>query len=235
MRVAAATGAAACAAQILPAATWLAPVRRTLPALESPMCAGTVAVTFDDGPHPDGTPAVLDALDRLGWSATFFVLGAAVARFPDVAREIVRRGHSLGLHGASHRYLLARTPWGTWQDLHAGRAVVADATGVAAAWWRPPYGVLTTAGVVAATAQHMRPLLWSAWGKDWRRDATADSITRTVAGGRLDKGTILLHDSDATSAAGCWRRTVEALPLIAEHLAVKGLHVTPLPVRPAPL
>jgi peptidoglycan/xylan/chitin deacetylase (PgdA/CDA1 family) len=217
--------------QILPAATWLRPVRRLLPTLESPMAPGTTAITFDDGPHPDGTAAVLDELDQLGWSATFFMVGSAVARFPEVAREVVSRGHAVGLHGGSHRYLLGRTPLATSKDLLDAADVVGAATGVAPQWWRPPYGVLTAAGVIAAHRHRLHPLLWSAWGKDWRPDATAASIARTVRSGRLDGGTVLLHDSDAMSAPDSWKRTVAALPLIGEELAVGGLRVAPLPSR----
>jgi peptidoglycan-N-acetylglucosamine deacetylase len=99
------------AVQVGPAATWLPPLRRALaPSLEGRGPAGTVAVSFDDGPHPDGTPAVLDALDALDWRATFFVLGEQVRRYPELVTETVRRGHAVALHGDSHRYLIGRTP-----------------------------------------------------------------------------------------------------------------------------
>lgn len=196
------------------------------------MPPGEVAVTFDDGPHPSGTPAILDALDELGWPATFFMLGSAVAAAPDVAREVIRRGHVIGVHGFDHRYLIARTPAATWRDLRRATAVVTDTVGVAPQWWRPPYGVLSTAGLAAARSLQLRPLLWSAWGKDWRQDATAGSIVGTLTGGRLDAGTVLLHDSDATSTPKSWRATVAALPLLAEHIATMGLTVAPLPSTP---
>src|SRR5271167_2017340 len=103
--------AAAGAAQVGPAATWLPPVRRRwTPHLDTPMQSGAVAITFDDGPHPLGTPAVLDALDTLGWPATFFVLGEAARAHPDLLRTIRDRGHAIGAHGDQHRYLLHRSP-----------------------------------------------------------------------------------------------------------------------------
>ena len=75
---------AALAAQVGPAATWLPPVRRAFaPRLTGRGPRGGVALSFDDGPHPQATPAVLDVLDRLGWTATFFVLGAQARRYPD--------------------------------------------------------------------------------------------------------------------------------------------------------
>ena len=214
---------------VLPAATWLPPVRRLIPALESPMSAGQVAVTFDDGPHPLGTPAILDRLDELGWHATFFMLGSAVSRFPDIAVEVTRRGHQVGVHGFDHRYLIARAPQATWMDMSRAMAVIAEMTATTPRWWRPPYGVLSAASVAAAAALRLRPLLWSTWGKDWTSDATGSTIAGTIAQGRLDAGTILLHDSDALSAPGSWRRTRDALPRIAEELSRRGVTVAPIP------
>jgi len=212
----------------IPAATWLPAVRRHLPQLESPMLPGQVAITFDDGPHPQGTPHILDSLDELGWPATFFMLGSAALRYPDVAREVIRRGHEVGLHGFDHRYLIAHTPYQNWSDLARAKAALAETTGVTPRWWRPPYGVLSTSALLAAAALGLRPLLWSAWGKDWKTRASADDVCATISRGRLDGGTILLHDSDALSAPGSWRRTYEALPLIAKRLTASGLHVMPL-------
>ena len=215
-------------ANVAPAATWLPVVRRFLPALESAMSPGRVAVTFDDGPHPLGTPAILDSLDDLGWRATFFMLGSEVLRFPELAREVSDRGHEIGVHGFAHRYLIARTPRQAWSDLKRGRDVVAEATGTAPRWWRPPYGVMSTAALGAAARLELRPILWSAWGKDWRSDATPESIAEAVERGRLRAGTILLHDSDALSAPGSWRRTNASLPLIAQRLDTLGLTVAAL-------
>src|SRR4051794_30497856 len=71
---------------------------------------GAIALTFDDGPHPEGTPAVLDALDRAGARATFFLVGERVERAPHVAREIVARGHAVAIHGYRHRSLMRLGP-----------------------------------------------------------------------------------------------------------------------------
>jgi peptidoglycan-N-acetylglucosamine deacetylase len=223
--------AIATAAHVGPAATWLPPLRRLLPALASPVPVGSVAVTFDDGPHPDGTAAVLDALDALGWRATFFMLGAAVRRHPDVAREVALRGHGIGLHGDEHRYLLLRPPRDTFADLRRCAETVADIAGVRAGWWRPPYGVLSGAGVVAARRLGLRPVLWSAWGEDWKQGASAEHVAWTIFERRLSGATILLHDSDEHSVTGAWRTTVAALPLLAAELERRRLTVRPLPDR----
>src|SRR4051812_22271961 len=221
--------AAAAVAQVGAAATWLPGVRRAVaPSLLGRGRSTSVALTFDDGPHPEGTPAVLDALDRLGWTATFFVLGSQARRCPQVVRETVRRGHEIAVHGDEHRYLLARAPWTAYDDLRRARDSVADIAGVEPRWWRPPYGVLSGPGLFAARRLGLRPVLWSAWGRDWRADATADSVVGDLLATPVGGATLLLHDSDVTSASGSWRTTVAALPLLAERLAGRGLTVTTL-------
>lgn len=217
------------AAQVGPAATWLPLLRRALvPALCGHGAPGSAALTFDDGPHPEGTPAVLDALDRLGWRATFFVLGEQTRRHPQVVRDAFARGHEIALHGDAHRYLIARWPRDAVADLRRGRDTLADLLGAPPLWWRPPYGVLSGPALLAARALGLRPVLWSAWGRDWRADATPGQVVDDLFAGRVDGGTLLLHDSDVTSAPGSWRTTVAALPLLAEALARDGIRVRSL-------
>src|SRR4051794_23645450 len=127
LTVAAAVGVAA---QVGPAATWLPSVRRTLtPTLLGTGRVSSVALTFDDGPHRDGTVQVLDELDRLRWRATFFVLGAQARRWPDVVRETARRGHEIAVHGDTHHYLIARSPRAVADDLRRAYDTVGDLTG----------------------------------------------------------------------------------------------------------
>jgi peptidoglycan/xylan/chitin deacetylase (PgdA/CDA1 family) len=220
---------AVAAVQIGPAGTWLPGLRRAVtPSLCGPMPAGTVALTFDDGPHPEGTIAILDELDRLGWPATFFVLGSEVRRYPAVVLETLRRGHGIGLHGDQHRYTIARTPWGIAADLRRGRDAVAEVVGEVPSWWRPTYGVMSGPSYLAARALGLRPVLWSAWGVDWLASSSPESVVAKLESGRLAGGTMLLHDSDVTSAADSWRTTLAALPLLAERLSQRNLVVAAL-------
>jgi peptidoglycan/xylan/chitin deacetylase (PgdA/CDA1 family) len=229
VEIAATVVGAGAAVQIVPAGTWLPGLRRVVaPALDGPMPSGKVAVTFDDGPHPQGTIAVLDELDRLGWQATFFVLGTQVRRYPDVVVETLRRGHRVELHGDDHRYTIARTPWGIAQDLRRGRDTVGDAIGQAPTWWRPAYGVMSGPSYLAARALGLRPVLWSAWGRDWRAEATPETVVADLEAGRPAGGTVLLHDSDVMSDPDSWRTTVAALPLLAERFAEQQLTVAAL-------
>jgi peptidoglycan/xylan/chitin deacetylase (PgdA/CDA1 family) len=188
-----------------------------------------VVLTFDDGPHPDGTPAVLEELARAGARATFFLVGEQVERRPAVAASIVSAGHLVALHGYRHRLQLRLSNVAVADDLARGAAAIADATGVQPRWHRPPFGIYSAAGLRAARAAGLEPLLWSRWGKDWRKFTTPERIaaraTREVGAGDV----ILLHDADFYSARDSHRRTVAALPRIFSVLSLRGFD-TVLPV-----
>lgn len=191
--------------------------------------AGGVAITFDDGPHPEGTPAVLDVLARGGQRATFFVIGEQVRRRPELVREIADRGHAVALHGDRNRLQLRLTPAQAKADLERGRATLEDALGAPVVWHRPPYGIYSPAGLQAARDAGLAPLLWSRWGKDWRKFTTPHRITARVTRDLHAGDVILLHDADFYSARGSHQRTVAALGLIFAELAAREL-ATVLPV-----
>jgi peptidoglycan/xylan/chitin deacetylase (PgdA/CDA1 family) len=224
-----ALAAAAVAAHAAPSITAVSPVRAAMfPTLSGVGLPATIALTFDDGPDPRSTPAFLELLQARGVSATFFLLGAMVHRAPELARRVVQSGHEVGVHGYHHRCLLWRGPKSTMDDLRAARDIVAETTGVRPRWFRPPYGILTTSALVAARSLHLQPVLWTAWGRDWSAGATPDSIVRTVRSGLRPGGTVLLHDSDCTSAPGSWRNTLAALPDLLDYCSRQGWRVGPL-------
>ncbi|HEY6963362.1 MAG TPA: polysaccharide deacetylase family protein [Gaiellaceae bacterium] len=181
-----------------------------------------VAVTFDDGPHVRGTPAVLEVLARANATATFFLVGEQVAARPSLAREIADAGHEIALHGYRHTLLLRRGVRELADDLQRAVAVIEDATGRTPTLYRPPYGVFSS-GALAHVRPRWRPLLWSKWGRDWERRATPASIARRATTGLRAGDVVLLHDSDAYSSADSWKRTAAALPSVLE--AVAGLGV----------
>jgi peptidoglycan-N-acetylglucosamine deacetylase len=182
-----------------------------------------IALTFDDGPHAEGTPAVLDQLARHGASATFFLVGEQVALRPALAREIVDAGHEVAVHGYRHALLLRRSVRELAGDLDRAVAVIAEATGKAPALYRPPYGVFSSGGLAHVRHRGWRPLLWSTWGRDWERRATAQSIARRATKGLRGGDVVLLHDSDAYSSEDSWRRTAAALPSVLEAVAALGV------------
>jgi peptidoglycan-N-acetylglucosamine deacetylase len=188
-----------------------------------------VAVTFDDGPHPEGTPAVLEVLAAAGARATFFLVGEQVERRPELAARLVAEGHLVALHGYRHRLQLRLTPRAVAEDTRHGAEVVAQATGTAPAWHRPPYGIYSPAGLRAAREAGLSPLLWSRWGKDWRKFTTPERIVARATRGVIGGDVILLHDADFYSARNCHRHTVAALGSLLSALKRRKLD-TVLPV-----
>jgi peptidoglycan/xylan/chitin deacetylase (PgdA/CDA1 family) len=181
-----------------------------------------VVLTFDDGPHPEGTPAVLDLLDGAGARAIFFLAGEQVERHPGVAGEIARRGHEIAVHCHRHRVQLRLSEQAIHDDVQRALAVIRDATGADPKLHRPPLGIYSPAGLRVTRELGLEPLLWSRWGKDWRRWTTPERIaaraTRELTAGDV----ILLHDADHYSSKGSWRRTVAALPEILSRTQPTG-------------
>jgi peptidoglycan/xylan/chitin deacetylase (PgdA/CDA1 family) len=217
------------AAHIGPAATWLPGLRRAcFPWLAGEGRLDHVALTFDDGPDPTSTPRFLDALDSLGARATFFVLGERAARHPRLTREIASRGHELAVHGWAHdpawRPALVREVRG----IRRAAAVIAAAGGASPRWYRPPYGILTGGRLVAARRAGLRPVLWSAWGRDWAAGATAASVRATVERDLRGGGTVLLHDAPHGSPPGRWQAALAALPGLVARCRDAGWTVGPL-------
>jgi peptidoglycan/xylan/chitin deacetylase (PgdA/CDA1 family) len=198
-------------------------IPRTLPG-EAPV----VALTFDDGPHPRGTPAVLDALAAVEARATFFLVGEQVRREPALAKEIVAAGHTVALHGDSHLLQLRVPPSRLAADLDRGHTAIAEATGVAPRHYRPPFGIFSPAGLAIVRRRGWAPLLWSRWGHDWRLHRTpgqiAAELTERLAAGDV----LLLHDADHYSQPGSWQRTVAALPAVLVEIERRGLTTTAL-------
>jgi peptidoglycan-N-acetylglucosamine deacetylase len=212
----------------LPGVTAIGAVRRRwFPVLAGAGSAGHVALTFDDGPDLRSTPRFLEVLAEHRVAATFFLLGESVERAPGLAAELVAAGHEVGVHGWTHRSVLLRTPRQTRTDLCRAYDTIAAATGAAPVFYRPPNGVLSTASILAARGLGLTPVLWTADGRDWTAHATPRSVAETI-GTDLEGGTVLLHDSDCTSAPQAWRSALGALPLLLAECARENLRVGPL-------
>lgn len=188
--------------------------------------ASAVGLTFDDGPHAKGTPAVLELLRDAGARATFFVAGEQVERRPALVGEIVAAGHEVGLHCHRHRNLLRLTPGQVRDDIDRAAALITDAAGRSPGLYRPPYGVFNAAALAIVWARGWEPLLWTRWGRDWDRRETPESIAARVSDDLRGSEVLLLHDADYYSAPESWRRTVGALPLVLEAIGAAGLRTT---------
>ena len=182
-----------------------------------------VLLSFDDGPHRGGTPAVLAELDRARAPAVFFVSGEQAARQPELVREIAAAGHELALHGYRHQTRRQWTSSLLADDTRRALDAIAAATGTMARLYRPPHGVFSLSGLRLIRGLGLVPLLWSKWGRDWERRATRDTIVEHATIGIRAGDVLLLHDADHYAATGSWQATVAALPEIIERIAGAGL------------
>jgi peptidoglycan/xylan/chitin deacetylase (PgdA/CDA1 family) len=166
---------------------------------------------------------VLDVLAAHGARATFFLIGEQVERHRSLAAEIAAAGHAIALHGYRHRNLMRIGPRALADDLLRAHGLIAEVTGRAPTVYRPPYGIFSPAGLRIARREGWEPMLWSKWGKDWRRFTTPEKIAQRLTTGVVGGDVLLLHDADHYSARGSHRRTAQALPLVLEALRRRGL------------
>jgi peptidoglycan/xylan/chitin deacetylase (PgdA/CDA1 family) len=220
--VAGALGLAAAHAGPAPC-VWSPALRRALGVRDRIADARAVALTFDDGPHPSGTPATLDALAQAGARGTFFLVGEQVERYPAVAADVAAAGHEVALHCHRHRNALLLAPRQLREDLQRGEAAIVAATERMPRLYRPPYGVLSSAALLYARRHTYTTLLWARWGRDWRADATPATIAADATAGLRGGEVVLLHDADHYAAPGSWKRTVAALPRVIEAIRQAGL------------
>jgi peptidoglycan/xylan/chitin deacetylase (PgdA/CDA1 family) len=207
----------------------LTPLGRMLfPAVTTTGDLRSVALTFDDGPHPVATPKLLDVLDSVSARATFFLVGEQVQRAPDVAQEIVRRGHEIACHGYVHRNHLARPPIETRDDIVRSRELIESVCSVTVSHFRPPYGVFNLASWRTCRTLGLAPVLWSRWTRDWEERASVQSIVSGATTGLVGGEIVLLHDADTYSAPASHDDTIAAVPEIVEHIHAMGLRAVGL-------
>jgi peptidoglycan/xylan/chitin deacetylase (PgdA/CDA1 family) len=189
--------------------------------------AAAIALTFDDGPDPRGTPAVLEALARAGAQATFFVIAPCAERHPDLLRRAQAEGHRIELHCDRHVRHTDLDPAAIESDTERALERLA-ALGVEPALWRVPWGVRTTATEEAASAFGLNLVGWDVDTHDWRGDDAAEMFAATR--GQLEPGAVVLaHDGIGPGArrADC-AHTAAYVAHVADLAAGAGLELSPL-------
>jgi peptidoglycan/xylan/chitin deacetylase (PgdA/CDA1 family) len=166
--------------------------------LSSVACVATeervIALTYDDGPDPERTPGVLDALAESGAAATFFVLVDRAEQHPDLIRRIAADGHEIGLHGEDHTRLTTLPAWQALRRIRRGKCRLEELTGQPVKLFRPAYGAQTLVQAVGTRASGLEVVLWTAWARDWEEALTADVAARAFSALHTG-GFLLLHDS----------------------------------------
>jgi peptidoglycan-N-acetylglucosamine deacetylase len=198
---------------------------RRFPGLERvPTSEPVVALTFDDGPDADATPAVLDALEAAGARATFFLVGEQIEAHPDIARDVIARGHEAAIHGMRHPAHPQLSDDAAREEVLRGHEAVA-ALGVEPRFYRPPYGLFGDGSFEACRELGLEPVYWSAWGMDWETispERIAELVLPDLASGAI----VLLHDSARYAHRPSAAPTVDAVSLIADAARARGLAVT---------
>lgn len=182
-----------------------------------------VSITFDDGPDPEITPLVLDLLDQYGAKASFFCIANKVSAYPELAREIIKRGHSLENHTNSHPYAFALFgPGGIQREINSAQAAIFAVTGVAPRFFRAPMGFRPPFLAPVAMRTGLCCTTWTRRGYDTFARHPKPVLQRLLRG--LDAGDILLlHDGRPNRPNKNTQVILEALPNLLKHLQTLNL------------
>jgi len=197
---------------LTPACTW-----------RGPRDGRRLALTFDDGPDPEWTPRVLDALGAADVRATFFLIGERAARSPAVVRRMAAEGHEVANHSWSHRSLWLCGPRTTAEEIRRAHERLADLAGASPRHFRPPWGMVNAAMFAALRRVDERCVFWSIQPEGQRPTPAADQVSYILA--RAHAGAIVdLHDAEGT--AGAPARLLAALPALLAGLRERGYAFT---------
>jgi len=188
-----------------------------------PSCEKIAALTFDDGPSPDWTPKILDALKEENIKATFFMLGKHVEEYPEVARRVAAEGHEIGNHTYDHHVLVYYKPEELDKEIKEAQEAIYKATGMITKYFRPPKAWLTSNEKKQIRSMGYETILWSLNSKDWvtfHDKQITSYILRHIRPGDI----ILFHDSGGVfrPEGGSRRQTVKTISRLAGKLREKG-------------
>ncbi|TFE24561.1 polysaccharide deacetylase family protein [Cohnella luojiensis] len=178
-----------------------------------------IALTFDDGPDSKYTPQILDILKKYDAKATFFVVGLQVAKNPDVARRIIKEGHTIGNHSWSHSDLTKLSEKKLKAEIEKTQQAVVKATGIAPELVRAPYGAYSDKVLKSIRLEHMKHVYWTVDTRDWAGTSVSD-MRKNVLTNAHKGGVILMHSFGGRKHA--IEHTIELLPSIIEELGDKG-------------
>jgi peptidoglycan/xylan/chitin deacetylase (PgdA/CDA1 family) len=181
---------------------------------------GGVYLTFDDGPHPENTPKILEVLRRYRAPATFFVVGSCAESHPDLLRCVAAEGHAIGSHLFSHRSVRRMPPAEWMEEARRTDRILSEVTGTVPALLRPPYGEISPRFAWWALSRGKRIVLWSDDSRDSFIRGSADLLAHLESLPIRDGSIVLFHED--------YSHTVEALPSILESLLRRGIRFSTL-------
>lgn len=195
-----------------------------------------VCLSFDDGPDPVATPAILDELASLGARATFFCVGRRAVEHPDLVHRMLADGHTVGSHSDEHRHPRDLGVRALRRSFERGRRQLEDVCGRPVTLFRPPTGLVTWSSAVVARQLGLRTWLWSVDPEDWRGGVCVD---RVVAVGSEARGgdIVLLHDAaelPESPAAYDRSATIASIRPLVTAIRTAGHDLVPIPEEPSP-
>lgn len=191
---------------------WTVPLRDTYTRVRTGR--RVVAITFDDGPHPENTPRLLDMLKQRKIKATFYVVGDMVKYNPQILRRIIAEGHEIGNHTVRHDTLSRMSDEALLAELRAAHEQIVEACGVAPMTMRPPGGAIKKDQKDLVLRELGYPtILWSVDPEDWKRPGPA-VVTSRLVNGAGPGGILLVHDLH--------KPTVDAMPSTLDQLLAMG-------------
>ncbi len=208
-------------AGLWPRSTWLGENWRTLP--ETARERRQVALTIDDGPDPEVTPAVLAILNRYAIRATFFCIGERARAHPELIAEIVAAGHAVENHSYTHRHDFSLLgPWRMLADLDAAQRLLTELTGTTPGFFRAPAGLRNPFLEPLLARRGLRLVSWTRRGFDTREGDPRRVLAR-LERGLIPGAILLLHEGNAARTAQGRAVILEVLPAIIERLQTAGL------------
>jgi peptidoglycan/xylan/chitin deacetylase (PgdA/CDA1 family) len=181
-----------------------------------------IALTFDDGPHPEFTPMIMDRIEQNGGRGTFFCTGKNLTANRELAREIADRGHLIGNHTYSHIHPMFAGRGRLYDEIYRTKSLIEELTGKTNRFFRPPYGFLTPSLFSICRTLELSIILWNSNSKDYRL-MNENAIFRKIRGD-IKAGTIMLfHDCKFSNADIDYSNSIKALNSVMEVVMLKGL------------
>lgn len=184
---------------------------------------GTVSLTFDDGPHPEFTPRLLDVLNETDVRATFFVLADEAKRYPAIVNRMVREGHDVQVHGLKHWFVPILPPMATHAQCIGARRLLESFFGIRCMVYRPTWGACNLSTLWWMRTSGMKMCTWSVMVGDWRRIHPQELVSR-IERQMCDEAIIVLHDSDKTAGAerGAPEAVIESMSTVVQTIKEQG-------------
>lgn len=180
-------------------------------------CSKIIALTFDDGPHPQYTPKLLQVLDHYGIKASFFWLGVCVDRAPTLAQEVYERGHWIGLHGYYHHSFPFLSATALKESLEKTQQAIANACQLLPETVRdvrPPNGLFTPQTLSLLHQWNYRSVMWSVVPEDWERPGISVVVRRVLQ--QVQNGSLIVLHDGVCGGQDVAETTAQLLPLLLQ-------------------